>query len=35
VSDGAQTADSEEKRFAAIGIKADGRRCVVDLDIAG
>ena len=35
VRDGAQTADSEQKGFAAIGIKADGRRCVVDLDIAG
>jgi hypothetical protein len=28
-------ADSEQKRFAAIGIKADGWRCVVDLGIAG
>jgi hypothetical protein len=34
-ADGAQTAGSEQKGFAAIGIKADGRRCVVDLDIAG
>jgi hypothetical protein len=33
--DSAQKADSEQKGFAAIGIKADRRRCVVDLDIAG